>query len=245
MTEPLANPLCRSARARWSSRALIVLWLVAIAAGWWCLADYSIAVNAPLDVAPVQYWPAQSTIARQHGESTLLLFLHPKCPCSQATLTELDRLLTSLKQSSVRLPQLVVVSTVPIPANDSWLHTATTQRAEQLPNAKLFVDPAGREASRFGAATSGLVMLFDQNGMRKFAGGVTEARGHEGSNVGSELLTEILRGERVDSHEIPAFGCRLCLPKSPMTRRPIEYTTHQAPVTRSKPASPDDRHVTS
>ncbi len=212
MTEQLANPLPHRIWARWSGSAPIAVWLLAIAAGWWFLDDYAYSVNVPLDGGLAEHWPTQTTIARQPGNSTLLLFLHPKCPCSSATLTELDRLLAWLKQSSVRLPQLVVVSTVPHSADGSWFETATTQCAQLLPNADLFIDEGGREAARFGATTSGLVMLFDASGARQFAGGVTVSRGHEGPNIGCDCLAEILRGEATQYSELPAFGCRLCLP---------------------------------
>jgi hypothetical protein len=246
MTEQLANPLPHCAWARLSSCALLASWLLVIAAGWWCLDDYAYSINAPLDVDPVEHWPLQSSIARQRGDSTLLLFLHPKCPCSQATLTELDRLLTSLEKSSVRVPRLVVVSTVPDSADESWLDSATTRRAELLPNAELFVDRGGRESDRFGATSSGLVMLFDETGGRQFAGGVTEARGHEGSNIGSDRLASILRGDASHFHEIPAFGCRLCLPEREASPERIEQAGHDGATPRtSSPRSPDNRRLPS
>jgi len=245
MTEQLANPLPHCAWARWSSRALIVFWLLAIVAGWWCLNDYAFSVNTPLDIEPVEHWPAQTTIARPHGGSTLLLFLHPKCPCSQATLSELDRVLRSLQESSVRLPQVVVVSTVPVSADDSWFHTATAQRAKLLPGAQLIVDRGGHDAARFGATTSGYVMLFNETGDRTFAGGVTEARGHEGSNVGSDRLAEILRGEVAHFTEIPAFGCRLCLPEQETGGKRLEHVRNDGSTPRSTPRSTDDRRLPS
>jgi hypothetical protein len=246
MTEQLADPLPHCAWARWSNRALIACWMLVIAGGWWCVNDYAFSINVPLDVDPIERWPVQSSIARQRGEATLLLFLHPKCPCSKATLTELDRVLTSLKVSSVRLPQIVVVSTIPETADKSWLETTTTQSAQLLPNAELYVDQGGHEAARFGATTSGFVLVFDEAGARTFAGGITEARGHEGSNIGSDRLADVLRGDTSHSHEIPAFGCRLCLPERETSHDRIEQAGHDGVTPRpSSPRPPDNRHLPS
>lgn len=233
MTEQAANPLPDRAWTNWSTGAVVAIWLVVIATGWWCLGTYAFSVNAPLGIGPVEHWPAETTVARQSDKPTLLLFLHPKCPCSQATLTELDQLLSSLKESAVGLPQLVVVATVPLAADDSWLDTATIQRAKLLPNAQLVVDPGGREAARFGATTSGFVMLFDKTGNRQFAGGVTAARGHEGPNIGCDRLTSILRGEATEFSETPAFGCRLCLPEHELAHQRVNPVNPDGATTRS------------
>lgn len=233
MTQQAANPLPDRAWAKWSTGAVVAIWLFAIAAGWWCLGTYAYSVNMPIGISPVAQWPADATISRGPDQSTLLLFVHPKCPCTQATLTELDRLLVSLKDSSVGLPQLVVVATVPPSADDSWRETATLQRAKLLPNAQLFVDRDGREAARFGATTSGFVMLFDPSGARQFAGGVTASRGHEGPNVGCDRLTAILRGEATKLSETPAFGCRLCLPEQELHHVLAEPVGHGETTNRS------------
>src|SRR5262245_40276558 len=38
-------------------------------------------------------WPAKSSLAHSHARPTLLLFVHPRCECSRASMVELDRLL--------------------------------------------------------------------------------------------------------------------------------------------------------
>ena len=163
----------------------------------------------------------------------MLLFLHPKCPCSRATLHELERLLTSIGEQASRTLDLIVVATVPETVDDSWLNTDTVEQAKRLVNARLFIDRGGNEAARFGAATSGLVIFFNVAGSRQYAGGVTVARGHEGASVGGVYLTEILRGESAIAREMPAFGCRLCLPEQGRGREIANQARQVGPRTRT------------
>jgi hypothetical protein len=79
-------------------------------------------------------------------------------------------------------------------------------------------DPDGEEAQRFGAATSGHVLLFDPAGELRFSGGITASRGHVGDNDGCDrlirLLTAGVGAERPSGVGIPAvsrqplvYGC--------------------------------------
>lgn len=189
----------------------IVVWAAIVCAGWVWMQRYGFEVNSPSAHGFAEVWPKDSTLTRNAVTPTLLVFMHPRCPCTRATLTELEKLLGRYTDEDNPL-QTIAVSTVPITADAAWLDTVTTSRARLLPAAELFIDHDGREAERFGATTSGLVMLFDAEGNRKFAGGVTASRGHEGDNLGRSTLAKVLRGESVALPELPAFGCRLCLP---------------------------------
>ena len=45
-----------------------------------------------------------------------------------------------------------------------------------------------------GATTSGHVLLYDAGGVLRFAGGITDGRGHEGDNAGLDAALALLRG---------------------------------------------------
>src|SRR5687768_7810135 len=64
------------------------LWLAAVAGGTSFMLDYSetsgVAAKAPLQ------WPRSSQIVPSASQPTLLMFVHPHCPCSRASLSELD-----------------------------------------------------------------------------------------------------------------------------------------------------------
>jgi hypothetical protein len=198
----------------WPTYSAIALWLTAIAASGWALAEYQFTtLDSPL-AKFADRWPAGSQLPRRPNHSTLLLFLHPKCPCSRASLGELERLFGSVQGRIDDTLDFVVDATIPAECGEDWLNTDTLQHAKQIANAQIHFDRGGGEAMAFGATTSGFVMLFDENGSRQFAGGVTESRGHEGESAGGYSLRRILCHE-IDSAEIaPAFGCRLCLPEA-------------------------------
>jgi hypothetical protein len=177
---------------------------------------YEFSTEQPLNTSVAHTWPEDARLLRTAGRSTLLLFLHPKCPCSRATLAELERLAEDI--TSEEAPEFIVVATVPSTTDQAWLQTATVNRARNILNAQVFADAEGVEARKFGAVNSGLVMLFDPAGTCKYTGGITIARGQEGANVGRIALTNILSDAGPTASGIPAFGCRLCLPQPPAAK---------------------------
>jgi len=70
-------------------------------------------------------------------------------------------------------------------------------------------DGGGAEAKRFGAETSGAVVLYDRAGRLVFHGGITAARGHEGDSFGQQRIAALLTGARADRTDAPVFGCAL------------------------------------
>jgi hypothetical protein len=234
MTNEQAKPQSSRARTDWPLRALIGVWLVAAAIGWCYVERYEFATNPPGTHGVVDHWPADSSLPHTLNRPTLVLFLHPKCPCSRASLKELDRLLTPDALAKTPAPELLVVATVPANVDETWWSTGTVEQSRQLTNSKLFIDRDGREAERFGATTSGMLMFFDAAGVRRYAGGITVSRGHEGHSAGSDIVTALVRGEAVERSQLPVFGCRLCLPESTADReiakRDVEHISQIEPA---------------
>jgi hypothetical protein len=81
--------------------------------------------------------------------------------------------------------------------------------AKALPHARVHWDDGGKEAMRFGAATSGYVVLFNTGGSLLFRGGVTASRGHEGDNAGFDSLLVSLRSGVPARASSRVFGCGL------------------------------------
>jgi hypothetical protein len=212
------NPLNTIAKApdaplAWSVYGAIVVWIAGLTAGWAILERYQYTADDLQTAGFVDHWPPNSRLPRSSGHSTLVLFLHPKCPCSRATMSELEHLFTSIQGRTAGTTDCVVDATLPVNFGDEWLNTDTMERARHLTDARVVPDPGGVEAGIFGATTSGLVMLFDRGGRRQYAGGITESRGHEGDNAGLDRLQRILCNEIISAEGIPVFGCRLCLPE--------------------------------
>ena len=61
----------------------------------------------------------------------------------------------------------------PRAAPPDWNATDLWTSAERIPGVAVLRDEEGREASRFGAATSGGVALYDSQGGMLFEGGIT------------------------------------------------------------------------
>ena len=125
------------------------------------------------------------------GKFSLLTLLHPDCPCSQASVTELGRLMAQLHGSLAA--DIVFVNpglrTQNIQTASLW------KRAAAMLDAAVFNDGLGRETALFGGAVSGEAMLYDPQGKLMFHGGITASRGHEGDNPGSDSIRALVRGE--------------------------------------------------
>jgi hypothetical protein len=186
---------------------------MAIGLGWWTVSAYEF-VHEPATMAKVLgRWPRGTNLTLASHRPTMLFFMHPKCPCTRASVAELERLwFAARERGAVQAPALIVVVTVPAEADDEWIASDTVERVRALTGATVFIDRVGQEARRFGAATSGTVKWFDAAGQCLYSGGITVSRGHEGANVGGDALEGLLRGGTSPVYGLPPFGCRLCLP---------------------------------
>ncbi len=132
------------------------------------------------------------------------MFVHPRCPCTQASLAELER----LQARSAGLIDLRIVSLLPPGEASDWNDTPLSRRAAKLPGAIIVNDANGRESRRFRARTSGETLLYDPTGRLAYHGGITSARGHEGDNPGSDAIAMLVSGRPAPAN-CPAFGCPL------------------------------------
>lgn len=222
---------------RWFTPILLI-WLGLVGYAWWSFTAYSFQRETDHTASTIEQWPIPSRISVDPNRPALLFFLHPRCPCTRASLSELERLVQS---SYVRIGgsklQLIVVATLPADYSADWLATSTVERALRLPGVELFIDPGGHEANRFGATTSGTVMWFDEQGSLLYAGGITHARGHEGDNVGRDRLAKLIRGSSVRTQGIPALGCKLCLPSAKDAARTLPSKFHNEGSGQNRSAS--------
>jgi len=187
----------------WNGVAIIVLWLVVTAVGFGFLADFDSTAGASGETPAG--WPAQAGIARTPGRSTVLMFAHPRCPCTRASLTELARIAALFPdQLDVR-----IFFRLPESASPDWMNTDRWQQAREIPGAHVAGDPNGVLAARFGAKTSGHVLFYDGAGRLLFTGGITAARARTGDSPGGETLIALLRGESAAQPHSAVFGCPL------------------------------------
>ena len=92
----------------------VAIWLMLTATGLGALSFYAFTGSSPVQAA--QQWPTNEILALDPARPVLVLFLHPRCPCSSASITELHRVLS-------RYPdvfQTYAVLTVPPGAASDW-----------------------------------------------------------------------------------------------------------------------------
>ena len=176
--------------------ALLSTAMVAIVCGWFQLLRFS-TTDGEQSVAPAVL-PAE--FFSLGSQPLLLVFVHPQCSCTAATFQQLDRLLSQSREPLQIV--LAVYDSVPIHARPP-IHPEVWIRHPY----RLLIDTGGSLARRFGAATSGEILLYSSNRQLLFQGGITAGRAHSGDNLGSQaLLTAIDSGQVTPSHS-PVFGC--------------------------------------
>ena len=179
------------------------IWLIGVGGGVFALWQYESEPGK--DQGPALRWPDQSELPAPQGRPALVVFAHPKCPCSRATLAELGRLLARTGDP-VRTH---VVFVRPPGSKPGWEQTALWETAKSIPGTTVAVDSNGAEAARFGAKTSGYTLLYGADGRLQFSGGITGARGHAGDNPGEDAVISLITTGRSDRVHTPVFGCTL------------------------------------
>lgn len=188
---------------RWILLASAVLWLVAVSGGLWILWGYE---NTPgVSAKPPMLWPADSRIERSQQRATLIMMVHPHCPCTRATMSELAEIMA---HAQGRL-NAYVLFLKPAGFSDDWEKTDLWQSAASIPGVSVMIDDDGVEARRFNSSTSGQAMLYDAKGHLLFSGGITGSRGHSGDNAGQSAIVSFVNAGAADRTETFVFGCPL------------------------------------
>jgi hypothetical protein len=181
----------------------VLAWLGGVAFGMERLWAYKSTPGVGA-AAPTR-WPRSKQITPIAGHSTLVMFVHPLCSCSRASLAELDSI---LQQSGERVSAWVLFLH-PEGVTADWTRSSTWNDARRIRGVQVIDDRDGLEADRFGAVTSGQVVLYDAQAKLQFSGGITGARGHVGDNTGRQRVIALVNTGTAEAHDHPVFGCGL------------------------------------
>lgn len=183
--------------------AAVFTWLGLTGLGFMLMFGFS-ASPAPA-ATTVTALPADSAIVLDSDRPTLVVFIHPKCGCTRATLAELERIIGRTEGGiDVR-----IVVVLPKGSPSEWRETKLVQQAQRVAGAMVTFDGDGVEAARLGVKTSGHALMFDQTGRVCFSGGITPARGHEGDSTGKAAVMALARNETAACSSSSVFGCSL------------------------------------
>jgi hypothetical protein len=182
--------------------AAVTVWLLFINAGMGLLWLHTLTPGEPAQ-SPTD-WPPSSRLQRAADGYTILMWCHPQCPCTRASLSELARL---RRLSGDRLSTLVVFERPDKGATMS-LQGENWRLASEIPAARVLVDD-GEEARRFRVHTSGQALIFDPQGRLRFNGGLTAGRGHLGDNAAFQAARRLVLQGQEPPGEAPVFGCAL------------------------------------
>ena len=180
-----------------------IVWLAGMTAGATLVWEYKTTPGAFLP-AP-ESWPSASAISFADGRAVLVMSAHPHCPCTRASIAELAKLMADVGD---RLAAHVLF-VKPAGTPDGWEKSDTWRSAGRVPGVRVHRDDGGREAARFGAATSGHAVLYGADGRLLFRGGITPSRGHEGDNAGRRRIASLLANGSADGRQTRVFGCPL------------------------------------
>lgn len=185
----------------------VVLWVPAVAYGIGALWRYSTTPGRP--ASPPLHWPAHVSTEPAKDRATLLIFAHPKCPCSEATVGELA-LIMAHAQDKV---DARIFFYAPSSESTEWVHTDLWNAGKAIPGVQVFEDRDATLAREFGVLTSGQSLLYGVDGRLLFEGGITAFRGHSGDNAGRSAILAILQGLKTAFDrgpvKTPVFGCSL------------------------------------
>jgi len=187
--------------------AAAALWVPTVAFGISVLWKYSTTPGQP--ATPPRQWPAHLSIEPAKDRATLMIFVHPKCPCSAATVGELAIIMAhALDKIDAR-----VFFYSPSAEPTAWVRTDLWNSAKAIPGVQAFEDRDATAAREFGALTSGQSLLYDVDGRLLFEGGITAFRGHSGDNAGRSAILAVLQGNQPvrdrGTVRTPVFGCSL------------------------------------
>ena len=187
-------------------------WVGLLVAGFGSLVSYQMRAGVP--AAEYDSWPGGVSLALDPQRFNLVMFAHPKCSCTDASLEELKVVMTQGRGKI--FPTICFFDPAGLPAD--WAQTSLVRAAREIPGLNVVIDLNGSLAEKFGAMTSGQVLMFDGRGRRVFAGGITGSRGHAGDNRGRTLVLALANQETSEPAQTPVFGCALHDAACPMIK---------------------------
>jgi hypothetical protein len=180
----------------------IALWGASIAAATSSFWSYSQIGDMPSGLLPSAERIA--AVGLEPGCITLIIGLHPHCPCTRGISEELNRLAAESEDY-----RFVVLASCPQDAMSSWMDTPSIRELERLPRTRIIADECGMIASSLGMIRSGHVIVIGADGFPRYSGGMTSSPLHSLGRPAREAATEVAVGTPLSATTAMVFGCPL------------------------------------
>ena len=159
-----------------------------------------------VQVSAPKIWPAAVHGLHHDQRCTLLMFAHPRCPCTSASLEEFARLMAHFDHQV----DAYVLFLHPAGQFSDLEKSSTWNDAAAIPGVTALSDDDGKIAAQFGACTSGETYLYGPRAELIYSGGITPARGHVGESFGSDCIQQALLRQHTSKPQCSmVFGCSL------------------------------------
>ena len=156
-------------------------------------------------------WPEQSQLKFEPDKFNFVVFLHPECDCSKATLNQIEEI---VKDAGSEKIHYLAVFLLPEKMRIAWGESDLLKRTRGIKNLQIYIDDQ-KEFQRFGVKTSGQTLIFGPSKDLLFSGGLTVARGHIGVSMGQDFVLSLFKGRDLAKNKIdkkinltPVFGCQ-------------------------------------
>jgi hypothetical protein len=180
---------------------LSILWLGGLAGGFAALQGY--AGRPGRLAAPGSAAAPWLEAHRRPGRPLVVMAVHARCPCTDASLAELGDFLARSRGECDAL--LLRYS----PDPDRAPRPGETRELGGVA-VPVVADPDGRLAATLGALTSGSAVLMDAAGRIRFHGGITLERGHRGRSPAQDAMLALVADHHASALPVaPVYGCPL------------------------------------
>src|SRR5271155_1113155 len=123
----------------WKWVVLAAVWFAAVGSGLWAMFAYETTPGVVSSLR--ERWPDGTALQRDPRRPTLVMFVHPHCPCSRASLHEL-LVLASQRDEQINS---IIVFLKPRGFESNWEKTDLWQTARSIPGATCVADIDGKE----------------------------------------------------------------------------------------------------
>src|ERR1051325_8825510 len=122
---------------------LAIVWLAVCSAGLWALWGYQYTPGQPALRFPRRLFG--NVIKPSAGAGTLLLFVHPRCPCTRASIDSLALIMT---QSRGKIAAYALFFK-PVSFAEKWERSDLWEEAAAIPGVTVLKDEGGAQAGYF------------------------------------------------------------------------------------------------